>query len=92
MQKLRLQLYQKLLKTGIAGGQELDLSFEKKKMNLEQIINMQKKKTGKLFNFCCFSAGLVDQNIKEKKLLSLLGEDIGLLFQLADDFLILVTK
>ena len=74
--------------TGIAGGQELDLSFEKKKMNLEQIINMQKKKTGKLFNFCCYAPGVIsNQNIKEKKLLSLLGEDIGLLFQLADDFL-----
>ena len=49
---------------------------------------MQRKKTGKLFNFCCFAAGSVaKRNNKEKKLLSLLGEDIGLLFQLADDFL-----
>jgi farnesyl diphosphate synthase len=49
---------------------------------------MQKKKTGKLFNFCCYAPGVIsNQNIKEKKLLSLLGEDIGLLFQLADDFL-----
>ena len=30
--------------TGIAGGQELDLKFEKKKKNFKQIINMQKKK------------------------------------------------
>ena len=49
---------------------------------------MQKKKTGKLFNFCCFAAGSVaKRGEKEKKSLSLLGEDIGLLFQLADDFL-----
>ena len=74
--------------TGIAGGQQLDLSFEKKRKSLNQIIDMQKKKTGKLFNFCCFAAGSVaKRNNKEKKLLSLLGEDIGLLFQLADDFL-----
>ena len=74
--------------TGIAGGQQLDLSFEKKKKNLSQIIDMQKKKTGKLFNFCCFAAGSVaKREEKEKKSLSLLGEDIGLLFQLADDFL-----
>ena len=45
--------------TGIAGGQYLDLSFEKKKKNFSDIIDMQKKKTGKLFNFCCFAPGVV---------------------------------
>ncbi len=74
--------------TGIAGGQQLDLSFEKKKKNFNQIVDMQKKKTGKLFNFCCFAAGIIaNKSSKEKKLLSNLGEDIGLLFQLADDFI-----
>ena len=74
--------------TGIAGGQELDLKFENKKKNLKQIIQMQKKKTGKLFNFCLYAVGvLAKRNNKEKKLLSILGEEIGLLFQLADDFL-----
>ena len=68
---------------GIAGGQELDLSFEKKKIN-----DMQKKKTGKLFNFCCLSAGIIaKKNNKIKKELSVIGEEIGLLFQLADDFI-----
>ncbi len=32
--------------TGIAGGQELDLKYEKKKKTIHQIIDMQKKKTG----------------------------------------------
>ena len=74
--------------TGVAGGQELDLKFENKKKTFSQIINMQKKKTGKLFNFCCFSVGVIaKRNLKEKKALGSLGEDIGLLFQLADDFL-----
>ena len=73
---------------GIAGGQELDLSFEKKRKNIKQIIDMQRKKTGKLFKFCCYATGVVaNKNEKEKRNLSLLGEDIGLLFQLADDFL-----
>jgi len=49
---------------------------------------MQKKKTGKLFNFCLYSVGVVANLSQiEKKYLSTLGEDIGLLFQLADDFL-----
>ena len=74
--------------TGIAGGQYLDLSFEKKKKNFSDILNMQRKKTGKLFNFCCFAPGVIAKK-KNRELNSLrrLGEDIGLLFQLADDFI-----
>ena len=49
---------------------------------------MQKKKTGKLFNFCLHAVGVVaNKSRKEKLFLSNLGEEIGLLFQLADDFL-----
>ena len=74
--------------TGIAGGQELDLKFENKNKRFSQIIDMQRKKTGKLFNFCMHSAAIVaNKNEKEKKILGNLGEEIGLLFQLTDDFL-----
>ena len=74
--------------TGIAGGQELDLKFENKNKKINQIIDMQKKKTGKLFNFCLYAVGVIaNKNKKEKESLSNLGEEIGLLFQLADDFL-----
>ena len=74
--------------TGIAGGQELDLKFENKKKNINQILDMQRKKTGKLFNFCLQSVAIVaNKNEKEKKSMGILGEEIGLLFQLTDDFL-----
>ena len=74
--------------TGIAGGQELDLKFENKDKKINQIIDMQKKKTGKLFNFCLYAVGVIaNKTKKEKKLFSKLGEEVGLLFQLADDFL-----
>ena len=74
--------------TGIAGGQELDLKFENKNMKINQIIDMQKKKTGKLFNFCLYAVGVIAKKSKKAKNdLSNLGEEIGLLFQLADDFL-----
>jgi len=74
--------------TGIAGGQELDLKFENKKKGINQIIVMQKKKTGKLFNFCLYAVGVIaKKSDKEKLSLGNLGEEIGLLFQLADDFL-----
>ena len=49
---------------------------------------MQRKKTGKLFNFSCLSVGIVaNKNKKTLRELSILGEEIGLLFQLADDFI-----
>ena len=74
--------------TGIAGGQELDLKFEKKKKNIKQIINMQKKKTGKLFSFCLYAVGAIaNKDDKKKKYLATLGEEIGLLFQITDDFI-----
>ena len=74
--------------TGIAGGQELDLKFENKRKRFSQIVDMQRKKTGKLFNFCLQSVVIIaKKNEKDKKDFANLGEEIGLLFQLADDFL-----
>ena len=74
--------------TGIAGGQELDLKFENKRKKMNQIIDMQRKKTGKLFNFCLQSTVIIaKKNKKEKNFFGKLGEEIGLLFQLADDIL-----
>tara|TARA_Y100000591_G_scaffold331888_1_gene367240 strand:+ start:212 stop:1087 length:876 start_codon:yes stop_codon:yes gene_type:complete len=74
--------------SGIAGGQELDLKFENKKKRSIQILNMQRKKTGKLFNFCLQASAIIaNKSNHEKILLGKIGEDIGLLFQLADDFL-----
>ena len=74
--------------TGIAGGQELDLKFENKTKKINQIVDMQRKKTGKLFNFCLQSVAIIaKKNKKQKIFFGKLGEEIGLLFQLADDFL-----
>ena len=74
--------------TGIAGGQFLDLSYEKRKVPLSQILNMQKKKTGKLFEFCCLAPAIISGSKNSiKKQVGNLGEEIGLLFQIADDFL-----
>ena len=54
---------------------------------------MQKKKTGKLFNFCLQAVAIIaNKNQKDKKLFGQLGEEIGLLFQLADDSLDITGK
>ena len=74
--------------TGIAGGQYLDLSYEKKRISVSKIIEMQKKKTGKLFEFC-FLAPAILAGLKINKINSFgkIGEEVGLLFQIADDLL-----
>ena len=73
---------------GIAGGQFLDLSYEKKKTSKNKIIEMEIKKTGKLFSFCCMAPAIIKKkNAKEIKSFENIGSDIGLLFQIADDLI-----
>ena len=72
---------------GIAGGQYYDLNFEKKKISLTKILNMQINKTGKLFGFCCVSPLLILGKKKELSKFNKIGEDIGLLFQITDDLI-----
>tara|TARA_Y100001970_G_scaffold291439_1_gene428585 strand:- start:3002 stop:3871 length:870 start_codon:yes stop_codon:yes gene_type:complete len=73
--------------TGIAGGQFLDLSYEKKKVSLQKILSMELKKTGKLFEFCCVAPLLIKKNKKYLNNFSKIGKDIGLLFQIIDDLI-----
>ena len=71
---------------GIAGGQYLDLDFEKKKVSKNKIINMEVKKTGKLFSFCCSVAPIIkNRSAKEINFFDKVGSNVGLLFQIADD-------
>ena len=78
--------------TGIAGGQFLDLSYEKIKKNKKQIINMQIKKTGKLFSFCCVAPIIMSGKTKYLNKFNKIGNEIGLLFQIADDLIDLRGK
>ena len=74
--------------SGLAGGQYFDLTFENKKISKKRIIDIQNKKTGKLFAFCCECSGIIrQQNFIKRKRLKKIGLDIGLLFQIADDLI-----
>ena len=74
--------------SGLAGGQYSDLSFENKNILKKNIINMQKKKTGELFGFCCESIAIIKGvNSVKKKQLKEIGINIGLLFQIVDDLI-----
>ena len=73
--------------SGIAGGQYSDLKFEGKKQSLNKIVNMQIKKTGKLFSFCCVAPIIISKKSKCINLFDSIGSKIGLLFQIADDLI-----
>ena len=73
---------------GIAGGQYLDLSFEHKKVSKKKIVDMEIKKTGKLFSFCCVAPLIIRKRTKQEiNKFENIGADIGLLFQVADDLI-----
>ncbi len=73
---------------GIAGGQYLDLDYENKKVSQKKITEMEIKKTGKLFSFCCAAPLILkNKNKREIKKFEDIGADIGLLFQVADDLI-----
>ena len=91
-EKIKINLIKKLSTCsghqGIAGGQFLDLSFEYKRISKNKIIDMEIKKTGKLFSFCCIAPAIIkNKDIKEIKSLEKIGLGIGLLFQIADDLI-----
>ena len=73
--------------SGIAGGQYSDLNFEGKKISLNKIVDMQIKKTGKLFSFCCMAPAIMSKKNNYLKNFDTIGADIGLLFQIADDLI-----
>jgi farnesyl diphosphate synthase len=91
-ERIKINLIKKLSEcsghVGIAGGQYLDLNYEKKKISKNKIIEMEIKKTGKLFSFCCAAPAIIKKNkLKEIKFFEKIGADIGLLFQIADDLI-----
>ena len=74
--------------TGIAGGQFLDLYFEKKNIPFKKIIDMQLKKTGKLFGYCSSVPAIIkNDNVKKINTFEAIGSDLGLLFQISDDLI-----
>ena len=73
--------------SGIAGGQFSDLNYEKRKISLKKIVEMQIKKTGKLFSFCCMAPVIICKEYVDLKKFDRIGSDIGLLFQITDDLI-----
>ena len=79
--KTKNMLIKKLSKcvghAGVVGGQFLDLNFEKKNIPFKKIVNMQLKKTGKLFSYCS-SVPAIIKNSSSKKVGKKTKKDIKL--------------
>ena len=71
---------------GMVGGQMLDLDAEKKKLNLSEILMLQKLKTGELFRFSCVAGPILSEQ-KNLKHFEKFASNLGLAFQIKDDLL-----
>ena len=72
--------------TGMVGGQMLDLDAENKKLNLSEILMLQKLKTGELFRFSCVAGPILSEQ-KNLKNFEEFANNLGLAFQIKDDLL-----
>ena len=91
--KIRVNLIANLAKmsgsTGLAGGQSLDLLYEKKRVSEKEIIKMHNLKTAKLFEFCMLSPLILSGKntpLKQKEYQKY-GKNFGLIFQATNDLL-----
>lgn len=73
---------------GMVGGQQDDLEAEEKKLTLENLISIHKRKTGKLIRFSIEAAAAIAKATEaETEALVQYSEHIGLAFQIGDDIL-----
>ena len=70
---------------GMILGQEQDISFEKKSVSKEEIIQMNYLKTGLLIEFCILAPLLIAEI--EKNEWNKIAKNVGVAFQLVDDLL-----
>jgi farnesyl diphosphate synthase len=73
---------------GMVGGQMMDIEAENKKMSLDEIIRLQRLKTGELFAMSCEAGAILGKAPRSmRSALRGYAHDIGLAFQITDDLL-----
>ena len=73
---------------GMVLGQSLDMIYENKKPTKKIIEKIHKKKTGMLISACILIPSVISQQKNSiHKNLIILGENLGLLYQMVDDYL-----
>jgi len=73
---------------GMIGGQMIDIDAPHHQLTADEIINLQRKKTGALFEFCCVAGGILGgASAAELEALRDYARDFGLAFQVCDDLI-----
>lgn len=73
---------------GMCGGQMIDLAAEGRALGLEEVLELQRLKTGALLEFACEAGAILGSAAEEARaVLRAYAADLGLAFQLQDDLL-----
>jgi farnesyl diphosphate synthase len=73
---------------GLVGGQILDLLAEKKQLSIDEIIRLQRLKTGEMFAVSCEAGAILGKApLMLRNSLRRYAHDLGLAFQITDDLL-----
>ncbi|HEX4712108.1 farnesyl diphosphate synthase [Phenylobacterium sp.] len=73
---------------GMIGGQMIDIEAPDHELSAEQVIELQQKKTGALFEFSCVAGGILGgAGLAQRAMLRAYARDFGLAFQICDDLI-----
>ena len=73
--------------SGMIGGQVIDMLADQS-FGVEDVIDLQRRKTGQLFEFSCEAGPILGQETAEDRArLKAYAEDMGVVFQITDDLL-----
>jgi farnesyl diphosphate synthase len=73
---------------GMVGGQMIDIEAPSRRLDADQIIDLQSRKTGALFEFSCLAGAILGQATgRERAALAAFARDFGLAFQISDDLI-----
>ena len=73
---------------GMIGGQMIDIEAPEHSFGVDEVIHLQRLKTGALFEFCCVAGPiLAEAGAEHENRLREYARDFGLIFQITDDLL-----
>jgi len=73
---------------GMVGGQMIDIDAPHHRLTAQEIIDLQARKTGALFEFACCAGGILGgAGAEDMQRLTAYARDLGLAFQICDDLI-----
>ena len=85
---LATRLAQAAGSNGVVGGQMMDMLAPKQEFTSDEIITLQRMKTGALFEFACEAGAILgNAEMEDRRRLRVYARDLGLAFQIVDDLI-----